>query len=114
MRYMLWGYPVDVQYEVPNEHGVALPRPDLVYVEGYVRRRLSNIDLPGIRGSQFFELDSAAGAGCSGAPVILRQTGGGDWQVTGVYVGNRVNETEGVRVGYATRVADDAWLNSPI
>jgi len=42
-------------------------RPDLVYTQGYVRRRLSNLPLDGIRGQQFFELSEAAGPGSSGA-----------------------------------------------
>lgn len=109
MAYMLWGYPTDVLYEAPNQDGLALQRPDLVYAQGYVRRRLSDIDLPGIRGSRFYELDSAAGEGFSGAPMIQRDFAGA-WKVVGIYVGHRHNETEGIRVGYAARLAGDQWV----
>jgi hypothetical protein len=107
MPYMLWGYPKDVQYETTNDRGLALPRPDLVYAEGYVRRRLSDVEIPLVRGRNFYELSSAAGKGFSGAPVIKKQHGGGDWQVAGVYVGQRTNEVEGVRVGYAVDPATE-------
>ena len=52
---------------VSRLRGRVLLRPDLVYTQGYVRRRLSNLPLDGIRGQQFFELSEAAGPGSSGA-----------------------------------------------
>jgi hypothetical protein len=68
-RYSVWGYPTDVMYERLDDSGIALPSYELVYSEGHVRRRISDVDLPAARGRQFFELSNAAGAGCSGAPV---------------------------------------------
>ena len=40
-----WGYPENVMYEAVD-NGVAQPRPDLVYTQGYIRRRVSS-SLPG-------------------------------------------------------------------
>ena len=99
--YHLWGYPGDIFYEQVANDGLALPRPDLVYAEGYVRRRISNIDLPAIRGSAFIELSQPAGLGFSGAP-ILRRVPGRMWHVVGVYLGERKNE-DGSAVGYGVR-----------
>jgi hypothetical protein len=110
MQYMLFGYPIDVQYEVIAE-GSAMPRPDLVYAEGYVRRRLTNVEVPSMPGSRFYELSAPAGSGFSGAPMIRRPSEG-LWHVVGVYVGQRTNETEDVRVGYATRLAGDPWAQA--
>lgn len=115
--YMLWGYPEDVAREVVIE-GRVRHRPDLVYVEGYVRRRISNLDLPRIRGTGLFELSDPGGSGCSGAPVIKRGTGGGDWQVIGIYVGERSND-DGIFVGYAVRADcfrdwSPSWLSQAL
>lgn len=105
MPYMLWGYPEAVLHEVVvNDR--AGERPDLVYDEGYVRRRIS-WDLPKIRGSRFFELSTVSGGGCSGAPVISRRpvdAGQEIWKVIGVYVGER--RAGDIAVGYAVRIAD--------
>jgi hypothetical protein len=101
LPYRSWGYPESVMYEIVD-NGVARPRPDLVYTQGYIRRRVS-WSLSALVGSQFFELSEAAGGGCSGGPV-LRMDAGDRWLLVGVYVGQR--ETEGaepVRVGYAAR-----------
>ncbi|MFF8644394.1 trypsin-like peptidase domain-containing protein [Streptomyces sp. NPDC015345] len=82
MSYMLWGYPEAVLYESVVD-GIALQRPDLIYSEGHVRRRISD-SIPGIHGSRFIELSTPAGPGCSGAPLIDRtpgRPGGLDWRV---------------------------------
>ncbi|MEU4918934.1 serine protease [Streptomyces parvus] len=105
MPYMLWGYPAAVLHEVVvNDR--AGERPDLVYDEGYVRRRIS-WELPTIRGSRFLELSTVSGGGCSGAPVISRRpvdAGQEIWQVIGVYVGER--RAGDLAVGYAVRISD--------
>jgi hypothetical protein len=100
--YRQFGYPTDVLFEVV-EDGHARPRPDLVYTQGYIRRRISGLPIPDIRGSGFFELSEVAGTGCSGSPVMLT-TPGPAWLVIGVYVGQRVAAGDDlVRVGYAAR-----------
>jgi hypothetical protein len=104
--YMLWGYPEEVYFEVLEQRSVdgTVPvRPDLVCSKGYVRRRLS-MELPGIRGSGFFEISDPAGSGCSGSPVF----GANGWDVVGIYVGERRREN-GIAVGYAARI--DAFLD---
>lgn len=93
----IWGYPADVLHEVVTA-GVAVPRPDLAFTAGFVRRVISDIQLPRIRGSQLAELVPAAGSGCSGAPM-LGWAGGKSWSVAGVYIGER--SSDHVQVGYA-------------
>lgn len=103
--YMLWGYPDDLYHEdVENrgELGAVRPRPDLVCCKGYIRRRISSISLPAIKGQHFYELSALAGTGCSGSPVFTNQTPDRAWDVVGVYVGERIR-TDGVSVGYALR-----------
>jgi len=103
LSYRSWGYPENVLHEVVT-NGLALPRPDLIYTQGYVRRRLS-MTVPGLNGTQFFELSDAAGGGCSGAPVLRRTAiAGGFWDVVGVYIGERqVEGRDPIRVGLAVR-----------
>jgi len=97
--YSSFGYPEDAYWEVVR-NDVAAPRPDLVYTQGYVRRRLTDIPLGHIRGSSFYELSDVAGAGCSGSPIFVRERP--RWRVFGVYVGERRTEG-GSSVGYAVR-----------
>ena len=55
----------------------------------------------GIRGSDFLELSTPAGGGCSGAPVFARASAGeAPIPVPAVYVGERRSEGGG-GVGYA-------------
>lgn len=97
--YALWGYPDDVTREIVD-HGMAQFRPDLVYVEGYVRRRVDARVLPPPFSGSHFELSDPAGSGCSGAPIIMKTTVGQPlWQVIGIYLGER--RSDGVHVGYA-------------
>lgn len=101
-RYRLFGYPDDATYELIDAGHVA-PRPDLVYNEGYFRRRFTG-SLPGILGSAFFELSQVAGAGASGAPVC--KISAPVWEVMGVYVGEKLND-RATSVSYAVR--EDAF-----
>ena len=108
--YDAWGYPEDVLYDFArrDEVGRMLQMPDLVFTQGYVRRRFSE-NIPGLRGRAFVELSDVAGSGCSGGPLITAR--GKTWTVSGIYVGERVTETgEGVRRerGIALRLADVA------
>ncbi|MFD9068932.1 S1 family peptidase [Streptomyces lasiicapitis] len=104
LHYTLWGYPDAVLHEIVDSGGMAEQRPDLVYSEGYIRRRITRA-LPVVRGSRFYELSTVSGAGCSGAPVISgrRQD---YWKVIGVYVGQRRSEGGDLAVGYAVRISD--------
>lgn len=103
-QYMLWGYPDAVLYE-QVVHGRVLQRPSMVYSEGHIRRRLTDVPLDRPAGRRFYELSTVAGAGCSGSPVTVRRPGD-QWRVIGVYVGERRSESGDFAVGYATRIAD--------
>jgi Trypsin-like peptidase domain len=100
-QYMLWGYPEAVLFDRADAGGAS---PDLVYSEGHIRRCITH-DLPGLRGRTFFELSTPAGAGCSGSPVTMRRPGM-QWQVVGVYTGERRSDSGDFAVGFATRAAD--------
>ena len=99
--YQQWAYPQDVLYDIV-EGGVAQERPDLVYFEGYVRRCLTGIPLPAIKGESFFEVSTPAGPGASGSPLIRKHRQGPAWPVIGIYVGERASDS-GTQVGYAVR-----------
>jgi hypothetical protein len=46
----LFGYPEDTVYEIVDKtSGEAHPLPELVYVEGHVRRRVNNDSLPNLK-----------------------------------------------------------------
>jgi hypothetical protein len=76
-RYRIYGYPGDAtRLETANGEF-----PDLIYTEGYIRRRYSaSLHAPAaslpptgtvqISGTSFFELSQVAGPGTSGAPVF--------------------------------------------
>ncbi|MFD4630265.1 serine protease [Streptomyces sp. NPDC058284] len=104
LHYTLWGYPDAVLYEIVGPDDRVLQRPDLVYSEGYIRRRVSRT-LPAVQGDRFFELSTVSGGGCSGAPVISGRIGD-HWKVIGVYVGQCRSHTSDLAVGYAVRVSD--------
>lgn len=97
-KYRLWGYPNDTTFElmVSNQ---AVVRPDLIYNEGYIRRRFTG-ELPAIQGTSFFELSEVAGTGASGAPVC--KITAPVWEVIGIYVGEKIND-RATSVSYAVR-----------
>lgn len=103
---MLWGYPERVAHEVRRESSDPFLRenginPDLIYMKGYIRRRLSrNMPTGNLIGSSFFEISEAAGSCYSGAPVCPRQPNRTS-EVIGIYIGE---ETAGRRdVGIVVR-----------
>jgi hypothetical protein len=83
MTYFLFSYPESAFWEIV-ENDMAQGRPDLIYSEGHIRRRVSGIPLPTIKGSKFLELSQVAGAGCSGSPVIYKTVRTDDWQLVGL------------------------------
>ena len=95
--YSLWGYPQDTYIETIQDHGA--PRPDLIYSAGHVRRRLSNITHPGIRGDTFLELSQVAGLGCSGGPLFGINLAQANLLLAGIYVGERLDQ-KATSVGY--------------
>ena len=105
LPYQQWAYPQDVLYDIVHD-GKTQERPDLVYMEGYIRRRMTGIPLPAIRGTRLFEVSTAAGPGASGSPLVAKPGIGMErWPVTGIYIGERSSDS-GDRVGYAARVED--------
>jgi hypothetical protein len=109
-HYSMWGYPLDVTNE-QEEDGQIAPRPDLIFSEGHIRRRLTDIKFLGITGRKMYELSNVAGSGCSGSPVCIRQPGRHPFEVIGVYIGERYSEADHVSVAFAVRSEAilDAW-----
>lgn len=96
-NYHSWGYPDYVAEEdrtggvAPQPGEKASISPDLIFRQGYVRRRMPWV-LPysTMRGDIFVEVSEVFGSCCSGAPLIsvhgLRQ---GRWDCFGIYVGEK-------------------------
>lgn len=103
-KYRLFGYPDDATFELIAGNR-AVTRPDLVYNEGYIRRRYTG-ELPAIKGTSFFELSEIAGTGASGAPVC--KITAPIWEVIGIYVGEKIND-RATSVSYAVR--EEAFRN---
>jgi hypothetical protein len=107
--YFQFSYPEDVAHELV-EGGRIKVRPDLVYSEGHIRRRMTDIPVPRVRETHLYELSALGGPGASGSPVISKPMMGGRssmrWLVIGVYVGERVSTAEGqlALAGYAVRM----------
>lgn len=97
--YSLLGYPDDEYWSMEEPGKVDL---SLTYSEGHVRRHRQRGALPGMRGTDFLELSTPAGGGCSGAPVFARASGSeAPIPVSAVYAGERRPDGAGNAVGYA-------------
>ena len=110
--YDSWGYPISVaeQPKIYEENGQ--DRPELIYTNGYVRRRISRkLPISIYRGTSFYELSEIAGDGCSGGPVIQKSTVGRlTWSVFGVYIGAAAGD---FKSSYAVRCeAFSEWTPS--
>lgn len=103
-KYKQFAYPDDMMYEL-MENGRAIGRPDLVYLEGYIRRRTNHI-IPTIKGTALFEISEVGGTGCSGSPIFKIVAPNEKWNVLGIYVAERLND-RGTNVSYAVR--EDAF-----
>ena len=98
-EYQCWGYPHDVAQEPKELKPEALEKPVIIFSQGYVRRRVSNL-LPVsiVPGNQFYELSEQAGQGNSGAPIILKNSIGQlKWKFFGIYNAERRNISYAVR-----------------
>jgi hypothetical protein len=97
-----FGYPNDCLHEI-NNCGPIMARPDLVYFQGYIKKRVSF--KPGfsmIKGIGFYEINEYFQAGCSGSPVFVIKSPGNVWDIIGIYVGDKqVNDSP--RLGYVLR-----------
>ena len=103
-KYCMFGYPEDAAYEL-EFGGTVTARPDMIYTEGYIRRKISH-SIHAIYGTSFFEVSDVAGPGCSGGPIF--KPGSGIWDVIGVYVGEKIND-RATSVAYAVRA--DAFVD---
>jgi hypothetical protein len=101
-EYQCWGYPHETAKEVQQLYQDVIERPDLIFTQGYVRRRITRELYPTMifRGTQFYELSEQVGGGNSGAPVVLKKSIGQEyWKVLGIYIGEKVNGN----ISYAVR-----------
>ncbi|ODS34449.1 MAG: hypothetical protein SCARUB_00400 [Candidatus Scalindua rubra] len=90
MKYHLFGYPKSNLLECTNNKYItckASKRPDLIYSEGHIRRRVS-WELLNIKGKSFFELSTPVGVGCSGSPVFHVRNN--LWNVVGIYICDKI------------------------
>lgn len=110
---MMWAYPENVAKEhqnavPPDDPEATTVRPDLIYFQGYIRRRIDREFPVGIlRGSAFYEVSQIGGACASGAPVTIRAPGQ-QWGVIGVYVGEQTSDARR-EIGIVVR--SDAFLD---
>lgn len=98
-RYDQWGYPSHALFDSDSPGPNDLPRPELIFASGYVRRRVAQKVGSKMKGNSFYELSERAGSGCSGGPVYINN--GGIYDVIGIYTGERV-WPDGVSYAYAT------------
>lgn len=108
-QYAQWSYPEDVVYEIfDSESNSSVIRPDLVYLQGYIRRRLNNKGImPNVHSLSLYELSELGIGGCSGSPIVKYPTSvGSNWEVIGIYCAFRTTEMYGskVQLGYAVRM----------
>jgi Trypsin len=99
-EYNCWGYPHEIAKELQLLEHNAPERPELIYTQGYVRRRITRELYPTMlyKGKQFYELSEIVGGGNSGGPLIMSQSRGKTkWEVFGIYIG------ENEKVGYGVR-----------
>jgi len=107
-EYHCWGYPHEVAKELSKLDENAQDRPDLIFTQGYIRRRISRDLFPTciFRGTQFYELSETVGGGNSGGPIIIKNSiGKTHWEVIGIYIG----EKSGGDISYAVRA--EAFAN---
>lgn len=111
-EYSCWGYPHETAKELKKLDENAMDRPELVFTQGYIRRRISRQLYPTMifKGVQFYEVSETIGGGASGGPIILKTSFGRSvWKVIGIYIG----EKEDGNIGYAVQAEAFAqWVPS--
>lgn len=101
-EYHCWGYPHEIAKEYQKLEENSDERPDIIFTQGYVRRRITGDLYPTMifKGTAFYELSETVGGGNSGGPVILKKTTEQlKWHCFGIYIG----EKEGGNISYAIR-----------
>ena len=112
-KYRQFGYPRHVVWErQADTNGRVLPNLELIYTEGYIRRRVSvSLDIKGVNGAEFFEVSTQAGKGCSGSPLFV-QSPDNAWDLIGIYVAERTTEDEdGDRIGVSYAIREEGFRN---
>lgn len=97
-RYDQWGYPSHALFDTSTPGPNDLPRPDLIYASGYIRRRVTQELGDDMRGNCFYEVSERAGSGCSGGPIYVNNSR--IYDVLGVYVGEK-RFSDGISFAYA-------------
>jgi len=109
-EYHCWGYPRVVAKEVTKIQESGLERPELIFTQGYIRRRISReLEVVMYIGCQFYELSEIVGEGNSGGPVILKTSvrPNQPMKLLGVYIGEK--SSKGIDISYAVR--SEAFMN---
>lgn len=99
LEYHGWGYPKETAKELKMFDLNAFEYPELIFTQGYIRRRINRELYPTIiyKGNSFYEVSEQGGAGYSGSPIIDKRTIGKEYYgIIGIYVG----EKEGNGIGY--------------
>jgi S1-C subfamily serine protease len=101
-EYACFGYPKIVAKEIQNIKQGNPQWPDLIYTQGYIRRRISRVlESSMYKGDQFYELSEVVGAGNSGGPVILKSSLNTlEQNVIAVYIGEKMS----LNISYAVRM----------
>jgi hypothetical protein len=84
--------------------------PDLIYIQGYFRRRFTD-KLGGywLNGKSFYELSSIANEGSSGSPIFrLINKNKEYWDIVAIYLGEK---TYGNNITVAVSVRTDAFYD---
>lgn len=112
-EFHMWSYPEEIadlaKHDIVGEEngrpvgrGIAIP--ELVFFQGYIRRRISKqLHLRIYTGDQFYEISEIGGACCSGSPIISKRAMGKTWPVIAIYIGEN-SSGQVTKAGYAVRL----------
>lgn len=113
-EFHMWSYPEEIADLAKNDiisdkNGIpvgttGIPIPELVFFQGYIRRRISKqLHLRIYTGDQFYEISEIGGACCSGSPIISKRAMGKTWPVIAIYIGEN-SSGQVAKAGYAVRL----------
>jgi len=89
--YIAWGYPRETAEELLFIRENADLFPDIIFIEGYIRRVIHHeLRLTIFKGNRFYEVSDLGGPGYSGSPVIAKNSLNMNlWEVLGIYIGEK-------------------------
>lgn len=101
VEYHSWGYPCETAKEPQKIISTNYEFPELIFTQGYVRRRIDRVLTSSLyRGNSFYEISEQAGSCYSGSPIIKKKSvGKSHYKIFGIYVGER--DGQGPPVSYA-------------